>query len=147
MRIGMMADLYKPHGSGITNYISLIEVVPNGVDLQRYRQVCENCRPELGLGSEEVILVSAGRLAPEKSLDFLLNAFAGTAEAVANAHIIFIGGGPEEETLRRQAAQTSVSERIHFTGVLPYEGLPRYLAMSDAAPEFSLRTLAERFRE
>lgn len=109
-----------------------VEVIPNGVDLRRYKQVCGDCRPEFGFKPDDIILVYSGRLAPEKSLDFLLNAFVGTAEAVEDTHLLLVGGGPEEEALRQLAAQTSVSNRIHFTGMVPYDDLPRYLAMADA---------------
>jgi 1,2-diacylglycerol 3-alpha-glucosyltransferase len=123
---GMAAVL---RGLGVT---SPIEVIPNGVELQRYKQVCEDCRPEFRFKPEDIILVYSGRLAPEKSLDFLMNAFVGTAEAVENTHLLFVGGGPEEEDLRKMAAQTSIAERIHFTGMLPYNDLPRILSMCDA---------------
>jgi 1,2-diacylglycerol 3-alpha-glucosyltransferase len=123
---GMAAVL---RGLGVT---SPIEVIPNGVELQRYKQVCEDCRPEFRFKPEDIILVYSGRLALEKSLDFLMNAFVGTAEAVENTHLLFVGGGPEEEDLRKMAAQTSVAERIHFTGMLPYNDLPRILSMCDA---------------
>ncbi len=109
-----------------------IEVLPNGVELQRYKEACEDCRAEFGFAPENILLVYSGRLAPEKNLDSLLQAFSGTAEAVPEARLLIIGGGPEEERLRQAVTQTSVAERIHFTGMVPYDNLPRYLAMCDA---------------
>lgn len=109
-----------------------IEVIPNGVDLQRYQAACEDCRDMFGFSPEDVLLVYSGRLAPEKNLDFLLNAFTGVAEAFPHIHLLFIGGGPEEERLRQVADQTTVAKRIHFTGMVEYEDLPQYLAMCDA---------------
>ncbi len=38
-------------GLGVT---SPVEVVPNGVDLERYREVCEDCRDEFGFTAENV---------------------------------------------------------------------------------------------
>ena len=108
-----------------------IEIIPNGVDLQLYRATAEDCRPEFGFREDELLLIYSGRLGPEKNLDFLIRAFAGTAEAIPNAHLLVIGGGPEEEALRQQAAQTGAAGRIHFTGMLPYNELPRYLSMGD----------------
>lgn len=108
-----------------------IQVVPNGVDLLRYTQACEDCRPEFGFSSDDLLLVYSGRLAPEKNLDFLLRSFIGVAEAIPTAHLLVIGGGPQEESLRQSASQASVAARIHFTGMIPYDDLPRYLAMCD----------------
>jgi 1,2-diacylglycerol 3-alpha-glucosyltransferase len=112
--------------------ISQIEVVPNGVELDRYKKVCNDCREEFGFTQDDILLVYSGRLGPEKNLDFLLRAFAGVAEAIDNAHLLVIGGGPEEEALIELAAQSSVVKRIHFTGMLAYDRLPQYLAMCDA---------------
>jgi glycosyltransferase involved in cell wall biosynthesis len=108
-----------------------IEIIPNGVDLQLYRARCDDCRPELGFSENDILLIYAGRLGPEKNLDFLIRAFAGTAEAIENIHLVIIGGGPEEQALRQLAAQTGAPARIHFTGMLPYDELPRYLSMGD----------------
>jgi 1,2-diacylglycerol 3-alpha-glucosyltransferase len=108
-----------------------IEIIPNGVDLQLFRVPCQDCRQDFGFGEEEILLIYVGRLGPEKNLNFLIRAFAGTAEAIKNAHLIISGGGPEEEQLKQLAALTGASDRIHFTGMLPYNELPRYLSMCD----------------
>jgi 1,2-diacylglycerol 3-alpha-glucosyltransferase len=111
---------------------SPIEIVPNGVELERYRKTCDDCRAEFGFTSDDILLVYSGRLAPEKNLDFLLRTFAGTAEAVENIHLLIIGSGPEEENLKLLASQTGISNRVHFTGMIAYDDLPRHLAMCDA---------------
>jgi glycosyltransferase involved in cell wall biosynthesis len=108
-----------------------IEIIPNGVDLQLFRASAEDCRPEFGFREDELLLIYSGRLGPEKNLDFLIRAFAGTAEAIQNAHLLVIGGGPEEDALKQLAAQTGAAGRIHFTGMLPYNELPHYLSMGD----------------
>jgi 1,2-diacylglycerol 3-alpha-glucosyltransferase len=110
---------------------SSIEVIPNGVDLQRYQESCSDCRAEFGFDRQDIILVYSGRLAAEKNLDFLLQAFLGVADAVPAVHLLIIGGGPQEESLRQLASQSAVPARIHFTGMLPYEDLPRLLSMCD----------------
>jgi glycosyltransferase involved in cell wall biosynthesis len=109
-----------------------IEVVPNGVELERYQKVCDTCRDELGFDQNDILLVYSGRLGPEKNLDFLLRAFTGVAEAIDNVHLLIIGGGPEEEALIELAAQSSAAKRIHFTGMLAHDRLPQYLAMCNA---------------
>lgn len=121
-----MADVLRK--LGVT---SPIEVVPNGVELVRYQQTCKDCRAEFGFTTDNILLIYSGRLGPEKNVDFLLRAFAGVAEAVENVHLLIIGGGPEEETLKKLAAETSVAERIHFFGMVAYDRIPQYLAMGD----------------
>jgi 1,2-diacylglycerol 3-alpha-glucosyltransferase len=110
---------------------SQIEIIPNGVELEIFRAGCQDCRRDFGFTEDDLLLVYSGRLGPEKNLDFLIRAFAGTAEAIKNAHLLIMGGGPEEEPLKKLAAMTGASKRIHFTGMLPYKELPRYLSMGD----------------
>jgi 1,2-diacylglycerol 3-alpha-glucosyltransferase len=109
-----------------------IEIIPNGVDLRLFRIECQDCRQDFGFGENDLLFIYSGRLGPEKNLDFLIRAFAGTAEAIKNAHLLIVGGGPEEEPLKQLAAHTGASNRIHFTGMQPYDELPRYLSMGDA---------------
>jgi 1,2-diacylglycerol 3-alpha-glucosyltransferase len=111
---------------------SPFEVIPNGVELERYQGACEDCRRDFGFNETDILLIFSGRLGPEKNLDFLVRAFSGTAEAIKDAHLLIVGGGPEEETLKQLASRMEASNRIHFTGMVPYEDLPLYLSMSDA---------------
>jgi 1,2-diacylglycerol 3-alpha-glucosyltransferase len=108
-----------------------IEVIPNGVELERYHQSCGDCREEFGFTPEDVLLVYSGRLGPEKSVDFLLRAFAGVNEAVDRLHLLILGSGPEEEMLKTLAAQLGVAARVHFHGMVAYERVPQFLAMCD----------------
>lgn len=113
---------------GVTAHI---EIVPNGVELSRFQQTFEDSRAEFGFHSDDLLLVYSGRLAPEKNLEFLLRAFFAVAEAVEKVHLLLIGGGPEEERLRSLVAQSGLAQRVHFTGLLPYDKVPKYLAMCD----------------
>jgi glycosyltransferase involved in cell wall biosynthesis len=121
-----MADVLRK--LGVT---SLIEVVPNGVELERYQQACDDCRIEFGFTPEDILLTFSGRLGREKSVDFLLRAFAGVAEAVEDVHLLIIGGGPEEEELKKLAAEIGIADRVHFFGMVAYDRMPQYLAMCD----------------
>jgi glycosyltransferase involved in cell wall biosynthesis len=119
-----MADVLRK--LGVT---SQMEVVPNGVELIRYQQACDDCRPEFGFKPEDILLIYSGRLGPEKNVDFLLRAFAGVSEAVENVHLLVIGGGPEEKDLKKLAAEIGVADQVHFYGMVAYDRMPQYLAM------------------
>lgn len=111
---------------------SHIEVIPNGVELQRFHQAEKLPREEFGFTSEDILLVYAGRLAPEKNLDFLIEAFEGAAESVENIHLLFVGSGLSEEKLKAQAENSRFAKQIHFIGRVEYEKMPGYLRMCDA---------------
>jgi len=110
-----------------------IEVVPNGVNLRPFREPSSPLdRGKFGFSQEDVLLIYVGRLGPEKNLPFLLRSFAGTYQAYDHIGLLLVGDGPERDNLEDRVNTMSLSERIVFTGMLPYEQLPAYLAMADA---------------
>ena len=134
----MAVDLVISPSLGVVDVLrklgvtSQIEVVPNGVELDRFQQTYQDDgRSELGFTAEDILLVYSGRLGPEKNIDFLLRAFSGAAEAVDRIHLLLIGGGPEEENLKKLASQLGINDRVHFVGMIEYELMPRFLSMCD----------------
>jgi 1,2-diacylglycerol 3-alpha-glucosyltransferase len=112
---------------------SHVEVVPNGVELDRF-QAAPDCRrrKELGFSADQVVLVYSGRLAPEKNLQFLMHAFYGIAHAYPQVRLLVIGDGPERQALEEQVRAAGLAERIQFTGMVPYADMPEYLRAADA---------------
>ena len=123
-----MKNILKRYANG-----SHIEVVPNGVDLSPFSPEVEPLpRTPLGFDVNDIILVYAGRLGPEKNLPFLLRAFAGTAKAYDNIGLLVLGDGPERENLEDRVRHMGIANRVKFTGLVAYEDIPRYLATADA---------------
>ncbi|MFZ5911117.1 MAG: glycosyltransferase [Chloroflexota bacterium] len=111
---------------------SPIEIVPNGVELQRYFQAEPLSRQECGFLEDDLLLVYSGRIAPEKNLEFLLQAFSGVAQALDHVYLLILGGGSIKQEIEEYARDIGVAERVRFTGQIPYNNLPGYLAMCDA---------------
>ncbi len=118
-------------GMGVTSPISII---PNGVELQSFYQAEPVSRVDFGFKENDVLLVYAGRIATEKNLSFLLQSFAGVAQAFNHVYLIILGGGQKqiEEETKQLAAKLNLNQRVRFTGFIPYEEVPSYLAMCDA---------------
>jgi glycosyltransferase involved in cell wall biosynthesis len=112
---------------------SPIEVLPNGVDLSPIRSVKDPIsRSDLGFNLEDVVLIYTGRLGPEKNLPLLLRSFAGTAKAYDHIGLLIVGDGPERDNLEDRVKYMGIADRVHFTGMVLYKDLPRYLAAADA---------------
>lgn len=113
---------------------SPIEIVPNGVELERFRRPEPLPRAEFGFSEREILLIYAGRIAPEKNLTFLLRAFAAVAQALPQVYLFLVGGGQKqwEGELVRLIEELGLSGRVRWTGMVPYGRLPGYLAMCDA---------------
>lgn len=109
-----------------------IEIIPNGVELQRFFQAVPLPRSEYGFDEQDILLVFSGRIAPEKNLDFLLKCFAGVTQAIKHTHLLILGSGPKLNDLKKLAGDLGISDCVYFAGMIPYEDLPGYLAMCDA---------------
>jgi glycosyltransferase involved in cell wall biosynthesis len=110
-----------------------IEVIPNGVDIKPFQSVEQPIpRSELGFKDDDVILTYMGRIGPEKNLPFLLRAFAGIAGAYDNVGLLIIGDGAEREDLEDRVRIMGISDRVRFTGMIPYPELPAYMGVADA---------------
>ncbi|MGW2639286.1 glycosyltransferase, partial [Streptomyces sp. NPDC001348] len=97
-----------------------IEVVPNGIDLDRFRfdrERRELTRRRLGLPQGAYVVGGVGRLAPGKRFDVLVRALGRLPD---DHWLLLVGSGPEEHVLRRTAHEAGVSDRVLFTGERPY---------------------------
>ncbi len=110
-----------------------VEVVPNGVDIAPFGSVTDPiARSSLGFASEDVVLVYVGRLGEEKNVPFLLNVFARVAQTCEHARLLLVGDGPLRGSLINRAARQGLAQKVIFTGMLPYDQVPRYMAAADA---------------
>jgi glycosyltransferase involved in cell wall biosynthesis len=83
-----------------------------------------HCRAQLGLSTEDVAFVYCGRLAVEKNLLLLMEAFHRIRDP--HARLLLIGDGP----LRSQLA-ANAGQRVIFTGYRQGEELARLYASAD----------------
>src|SRR5215216_2391910 len=113
---------------------SHVEVVPNGVDLHRFHVAQPLSRAHFGFTDQDILLIYAGRMAPEKNLEFLLQSFSVVSQVFPHVHLLIVGGGQKlfDEELRSIPSQLGIDDRVHFTGIIPNDRLPSYLAMCDA---------------
>lgn len=106
-----------------------IHVIPNGIDLSRFKEVrpAGVFRARLGIEPDAPILLSVGRVDPEKRLEFLIEAFTRLPERSPAPHLIFAGDGSARKDLEARAAASPARTRIHFLGMLERAELPGLL--------------------
>lgn len=103
-----------------------VRVIPTGLDVAAIRGLQPvDPRPAFGWPPDAVVAVSVGRLAAEKSVALLLEAFAAAAAGEPRLRLLLIGGGPAERALRHRAEASDLAGRVGFSGRLPRpEALP-----------------------
>jgi glycosyltransferase involved in cell wall biosynthesis len=106
-----------------------IHIIPNGIDLSNFKQAKSpgSLRARLGLKSDAPLLLSVGRIDPEKRLDFLIDAFVLLADQFPQARLVFAGDGSARKHLEEKAASTQFRERILFLGMVDRADLPDVL--------------------
>lgn len=96
-----------------------IRVIPNGVPCpdcpDRPKTRAEN-RAALGIGTDEFVVCTVGRLVPVKGYDLLVGAVARLREEGTRVHLILAGDGPLEQSLRDQALQSGIGDLVHLVG-------------------------------
>lgn len=120
--------------------------MPNPVDTEHFRPVPDAERRELraqhDLPADAFIIIYTGRLAPEKSLHLLAEAFASVWRQRPEAYLVFVGDGPMRAALTEQAVRLGCQNSIRFIGSVAPSEIPRWLQMADV---FALASLSEGF--
>ena len=114
-----------------------ISVLPNTFDARRFfpNTGSGDVREELGLGRENHLLLSVGRMAePErmKGFDLVIRAMPQILKGAPGAYYVIAGAGPDLPRLRQIAGECRVAERVKFAGFVPDERLPAYYNACDA---------------
>lgn len=111
---------------------SIADVIPTGVDPARFRPDLsgQSVRTRWGLNGHDVIL-HVGRVAPEKNLGTLIQAFPKIKEANPDAKLLIVGSGPYMEKYYEIARHLDLAGEVIFTGFVPDADLPKYYAAAD----------------
>jgi 1,2-diacylglycerol 3-alpha-glucosyltransferase len=109
-----------------------IEVIPSGIDVAYFAagRRSETLRARFGVGANEKMVLSVGRLGREKNLELAIEGFARLEDR--SARLVIIGDGPQRESLERFAARCGVGDRTTFAREFSRPELPDAYASADA---------------
>ncbi len=132
----------------LTNYYKIpsskIEVIHNGVDINKFRPAPDKpkVKAELGLNPDDLAIVSVGRLYARKGLFTLIESMPAVTKRFPTAKFIISGKGQSDEMnkLLSHAEKLGVKGNIVFTGYYPDKKLPK---LYQAADVFAFSTFYE----
>lgn len=113
-----------------------IHVIRCGIEVERLPAARRTSPRDAG----PLVILSVGRLSPEKGHVGLLEAFARVLERGLDARLVLMGGGPEEENIRAAAERLGVASRLDLAGAQPEQAV---LAAMARAHVFALSSLVE----
>ena len=93
----------------------LIEVIPNGIDLEHYSP-----DPRGPAGGRPTLLF-LGRLKRYKRIDLVLEAVAVLGEQGIDVELLIVGDGPESAALGAQAVRLGIEEHVRLLGFVSEE--------------------------
>jgi len=112
-----------------------IRVLPTGVRMPTEIPNYIDARAQLDLPINAQIVIYVGRIAKEKNLGMLLDAFEyfcrKTGGDYAYPILVMVGDGPFRKQLKRLIRLKKLQERVILTGAMPHDKVWTYLSASD----------------
>jgi 1,2-diacylglycerol 3-alpha-glucosyltransferase len=111
-----------------------IEVIPTGVDCQRFNPEVDGSliRARYGLEGKKVLL-HIGRIAWEKNLDLVIDGFEELSREDPLVRLLIVGNGPAKDHYMDLVTSKGLDDRVTFTGFIADDELPQIYAACDAS--------------
>ncbi len=128
---------------GVDGYIN---VIPTGIDFSKFFPenikpgTKEKLRKKFNIKPSTFTVLSLGRIAQEKSIDFSIDCFAYFIKKYPkiDAKMIITGKGPAEEELKKYVSDNNLNNKIIFTGPCDPSEVQNYYTLGDAFVSSSL---------
>lgn len=115
---------------------------PHAIDNDRFKSNCSaeaaELRSSLSLKQDDIIILFAGKFEPVKNVALLLSAFINLNRP--DVHLLLVGNGINEQSLKTQAAESTIADNIHF---LDFKNQTYMPVLYQAANLFCLPSMSE----
>ena len=113
-----------------------IKIIPTGIELEKFMdyvvpEKIMNLKKNLGLKTDDFVILFLGRVAKEKSIDVLISQMPNIMKKIKNAKLLIVGGGPYLEKLKSLSCNLYMDENIFFTGEIPWQQINLYYKLAD----------------
>lgn len=135
--------------------LSYINIVPTGIDLKLFKtyklqdKLKNDILKKYNMGSDDKVFLSLGRIAPEKSVDVIMQFFIKYIKETKakNFHLLVVGDGPSKAKLEVISNENNMSKYIHFVGkvdpkdVIIYYSIAQYFLSASVSESQGLTYL------
>ena len=111
-------------------------LIPTGIELNRFYksnfkdEEIRELRHSYGIEDDDFVLINIGRVAPEKSLDMIINEFANDLRDY-KAKLVIVGDGPAMKDIKPLVQSLNLEDKIILTGAQPWEMVPKFYQMGN----------------
>ena len=126
-------DLFKEK----YKYDRNIHIIPTGIEIERFyqenidKEKVKQLKNKYGFKTNDVIILFVGRIAEEKSIDFLINNHLSIIKKEKNAKLLIVGDGPDLDKFKELVIENNLSDNVIFTGKVPWNEVPLYYNIAD----------------
>jgi 1,2-diacylglycerol 3-alpha-glucosyltransferase len=118
--------LYHEYG-----FSDQITTIPTGVDITLFEDLDREKERKQHHWGNEIILISAGRLAVEKNWGVLMEAAAMVMEKISNIRLVILGDGSEKRKLQKKARSLGITDRFEMPGGIDLDSVGKFLVAAD----------------
>lgn len=108
-----------------------IHVISNPIETNFFRPLPDKARLKEEFGITKFAVLCFGRLAKEKNIEELLEAFALIRKNNVDAELVIVGSGPAEQQIRAKVQALDIGKDARFLGMLRGEELVRAVNATD----------------
>lgn len=110
-----------------------ITIVPNGVDSSVFAPMPRDRRlaARLGIDRAETVIGYVSSFKAFEGIETILEATARLRSRGKPVRALLVGGGDQEEPLRRRARELDIESQVTFAGRVAHADVPRYYALID----------------
>ena len=126
-------DLFKEK----YKYDRNVHIIPTGIEIDRFykekinKEKLNKLRSKLNLNDNDVVALFVGRVASEKSIDFLIENHSKILKKNKNCKLLIVGDGPDLEEYQKLSKKQKIENSVIFTGKVSWEDIPLYYNLAD----------------
>ena len=115
-----------------------VHIIPTGIEIERFYKEKVNIdkvsvlKQKLNISDNDFIILFVGRIATEKSIDFLIKNHVNLVKKNKNCKLIIVGSGPDLEDLENLSKKLKMEDNIIFTGKVPWNEVSLYYNLASA---------------
>lgn len=114
-----------------------VHIIPSGIDVTRFYKEnvdllsIKSLKKELNIKKDDFVILFVGRIAKEKSIDFLIKNLKAILKKVPKARMIIVGDGPDMNELALLVRENKLDKHVTFTGKVPWSEIPKYYQLTN----------------